>query len=63
MNNCYFASHFSSERLSDRAKPFSEAYRAKFQAAPPPLAALTYDAVWLLADALKRAAAAALQLR
>ena len=54
VNNCYFASHFSSERLSDRAKPFSEAYRAKFQAAPPPLAALTYDAVWLLADALRR---------
>jgi branched-chain amino acid transport system substrate-binding protein len=54
VNNCYFASHFSSERLSDRAKPFSESYRAKFQAAPPPLAALTYDALWLLADALRR---------
>jgi branched-chain amino acid transport system substrate-binding protein len=54
VNNCYFASHFSSERLSDRAKPFSESYRAKFQAAPPSLAALTYDAVWLLADALRR---------
>jgi branched-chain amino acid transport system substrate-binding protein len=54
VNNCYFASHFSSERLSERAKPFSEAYRGKFQAAPPPLAALTYDAVWLLADALRR---------
>ena len=54
VNNCYFASHFSSELLSDRAKPFGEAYRTKFQAAPPPLAALTYDAVWLLADALRR---------
>jgi branched-chain amino acid transport system substrate-binding protein len=54
VNNCYFASHFSSERLSDRAKPFSKSYRAKFQAAPPSLAALTYDAVWLLADALRR---------
>ena len=54
VNNCYFASHFSSERPSDRAKPFSEAYRARFQAAPPALAALTYDTVWLLADALRR---------
>jgi branched-chain amino acid transport system substrate-binding protein len=54
VNNCYFASHFSSERLSDRAKSFSEVYRARFQAAPPSLAALTYDAVWLLADALRR---------
>ncbi len=53
-NNCYFASHFSSEHLSDKAKSFNEAYRARFQAAPPALAALTYDAIWLLVDALKR---------
>lgn len=53
-NNCYFASHFSSEHLSDRAKSFNEAYRARFQAAPPTIAALTYDAIWLLVDALKR---------
>jgi branched-chain amino acid transport system substrate-binding protein len=54
VNNCYFASHFSSEHLSERAKSFSAAYRGKFQAPPPPLAALTYDAVRLLVDALKR---------
>jgi branched-chain amino acid transport system substrate-binding protein len=54
VDNCYFASHFSSERLSERAKLFSEAYQAKFQAAPTALAALTYDAVWLLADAFRR---------
>jgi branched-chain amino acid transport system substrate-binding protein len=54
VNNCYFAGHFSSEHLSERAKSFSAAYRGKFQAPPPPLAALTYDAVWLLVDALKR---------
>ena len=58
MNNCYFASHFSSEHLSDKGKAFNEAYRAKVQAAPPSLAALTYDAVWLVADALKRAGSA-----
>ena len=58
VNNCYFATHFSSEHLADKAKSFSEAYRAKFQAAPPTLAALTYDAVWLLADALRRGGSA-----
>jgi branched-chain amino acid transport system substrate-binding protein len=57
-NNCYFASHFSSEHLSDKAKTFNEAYRARFQAAPPALAALTYDAIWLLADALRRGGSA-----
>jgi branched-chain amino acid transport system substrate-binding protein len=54
VNNCYFASHFSSERASDKAKVFSDAYSARFQSAPPPLAALAYDSIWLLADALKR---------
>jgi branched-chain amino acid transport system substrate-binding protein len=58
VNNCYFASHFSSEHLSDKGKTFNEAYRAKFQAESPPLAALAYDAVWLVADALKRAGSA-----
>jgi branched-chain amino acid transport system substrate-binding protein len=59
VNNCYFASHFSSEHASDRAKVFSDAYYAKFQSEPPPLAALTYDSVWLIADALKRSGSAA----
>ena len=54
VNNCYFASHFSSERASDKSRVFSDAYSAKFQSAPPPLAALAYDSIWLLADALKR---------
>jgi branched-chain amino acid transport system substrate-binding protein len=59
VNNCYFASHFSSEHVSDKAKVFNDAYYAKFQSAPPPLAALTYDSVWLVADALKRSGSAA----
>lgn len=41
-----------------KGKTFNEAYRAKFQAEPPPLAALAYDAVWLVADALKRSGSA-----
>ena len=58
VNNCYFASHFSSEHASDKVKVFNDAYNAKFQSSPPPLAALTYDSIWLLADALKRSGSA-----
>jgi branched-chain amino acid transport system substrate-binding protein len=54
-NNGYFAAHFSSEQASDRVKTFTDAYRAKFQTAPLSFAALAYDSVWLVADALKRA--------
>jgi branched-chain amino acid transport system substrate-binding protein len=54
-NNCYFTSHFSAESASDKGKTFSDGYFARFQSAPPALAALAYDAVWLVADALKRA--------
>jgi branched-chain amino acid transport system substrate-binding protein len=39
-------------------QPFNDAYSAKFQSLPPPLAALAYDSVWLVADALKRAGSA-----
>jgi branched-chain amino acid transport system substrate-binding protein len=55
VNNSYFACHFSSDHLSDKGKAFNEAYLARFEAAPPPLAALAYDTVWFVADALKRA--------
>ena len=58
VNNCYFASHFSSEHASDKVKVFSDAYSAKFQSTPPPLAALAYDSIWLLADSLKRSGTA-----
>jgi branched-chain amino acid transport system substrate-binding protein len=58
VNNCYFACHFSSEHLSDKVSAFNDAYLAKFQSPPPPLAALAYDAVWLIADALQRAGSA-----
>ncbi len=57
-NNCYFASHFASEQDPDKAKTFSDAYVAKFQITPLAFAALSYDSVWLVADALKRAGSA-----
>lgn len=57
-NNCYFASHFSSEQASDKVKSFANAYNEKFQTAPLSFAALAYDSVWLLAEAVKRAGSA-----
>lgn len=55
VNNCYFSCHFAAESKAENVRRFSEAYTAKFGAAPPPLAALTYDSVQLLADGIKRA--------
>lgn len=56
VNNCYFSSHFAPE--GQTGKPFVTAYTAKYETPPPPLAALTYDAVRLAADALGRAGTA-----
>lgn len=55
VNNTYFFSHFSPENHAQDTAKFAAAYTAKFHAPPPPLAALTYDAVMLAADAMKRA--------
>lgn len=55
VNNCYFASHFSPWSGDPAIAPFVQAYTTKYNAPPPPLAALSYDAVYLLADGLKRA--------
>jgi len=54
LNNGYFSSHFAVESQSAEVKRFVDAYTAKYGSPPPPLAALTYDAVSLAADALKR---------
>jgi len=57
LNNGYFSSHFAAESPSAEVKRFVETYTAKYRSPPPPLAALTYDAVSLAADALKRSGA------
>lgn len=56
VNNCYFSSHFAPE--GQTGKPFVVSYTAQYESPPPPLAALTYDAVRLTADALGRAGTA-----
>ncbi len=54
VNNCYFSGHFAVESKAAEVKHFVEAYTAKYGAAPPPLAALAYDAVYLAVDGLTR---------
>jgi branched-chain amino acid transport system substrate-binding protein len=58
VENCYFSGHFSAESPAATVRPFVDAYTQKFGAPPPPLAALNYDAVRFVADALRRAGTA-----
>lgn len=57
-DNCYFSGHFSAESKIPHVVTFTEAYAKKFGSPPPPLAALSYDAVYFVAEALKRAGSA-----
>jgi branched-chain amino acid transport system substrate-binding protein len=55
VDNCYFAGHFSAENQAPNVAAFVQAFTQKFGAPPPPLAALSYDAVRYVADAIQRA--------
>jgi branched-chain amino acid transport system substrate-binding protein len=51
----YFSNHFAHDNPTPSAKKFIEAYEAKFHEAAPALSALGYDAVMVIAEAMKRA--------
>ncbi len=55
VNNCYFSSHFSAENTASPVSAFVQAYSSAYGQPPPPLAALSYDTIYLVADAIKRA--------
>ncbi len=57
LNGAYFATHFTSERHAPPAEGFVEAYKTLYgrEAEPDAAAALAYDAVMLLIDAMRRA--------
>lgn len=55
LNGTYFTNHYSVEDTSPKAKAFVEAYTKEFGQKPEALAVLGYDAVYVLADAIKRA--------
>ena len=55
LNNSYITNHFSADDPSPATRAFVAGYKSKHGSAPDSLAALGYDAMMLLADALRRA--------
>ena len=55
LEGTYYSTHFAVESTGEASRGFVEAFRGRFGAAPNGLAALTYDAVRLVADAVRRA--------
>ena len=55
LDGCYFSTHFSAADKSPTVQKFVKDYQAKFSALPDGMAPLGYDAMMILADAIKRA--------
>ena len=55
LEGSYFSNHFSPESDVPSVKMFVEAYEKRYGEVPNALAALGYDATWILAEAIKRA--------
>jgi len=55
LEGAYYSTHFAAENTDPVSRAFVEAFRARYGAAPNGLSALTYDAVRLVADAIRRA--------
>lgn len=51
----YFSNHYSKEQKNKEALDFISAYKAKYNAEPDALAALGYDAINMMFDAIRRA--------
>jgi branched-chain amino acid transport system substrate-binding protein len=55
VEGCYFSNHFSNQSTDPQVVAFVNAYRKKYNEDPDAMVALGYDALLLLADAMKRA--------
>jgi branched-chain amino acid transport system substrate-binding protein len=55
LNNSYVTNHFSGDAPSPSVRTFVAAYKSRYDSKPDAVAALGYDAMMLLADALGRA--------
>ncbi|MEY2493051.1 MAG: branched-chain amino acid transport system substrate-binding protein [Verrucomicrobiota bacterium] len=55
INGCYFSTHFSPQDKNPKVQDFVNKYRTKFNAMPDGMAPLGYDAMMILADAMKTA--------
>jgi branched-chain amino acid transport system substrate-binding protein len=54
LNNTYISNHYSGDNPDPVVQNFVKSYRAKFNREPDAIAALAYDAVKVLADAITR---------
>jgi branched-chain amino acid transport system substrate-binding protein len=54
-DNYYFSTHYAADAATPATKKFIESYKAKYNATPDDVAALTYDSFGLLLEALKTA--------
>lgn len=55
LDNTYFTNHYSVDDTSASSKTFVEAYKKEYGQAPDAMAVLSYDAINVLIDAMKRA--------
>jgi len=56
LEGCYFSNHYSKDASTPRVQDFVKTYKADYgDVAPSGLAALGYDAMMIVADAIKRA--------
>lgn len=55
LNNTYFTNFYSVEDKNPRSNNFAEAYKQEYGQIPDSMAAMGYDAAYLLADAIQRA--------
>ncbi len=55
LEGCYYSTHFSVEDKSPKVQDFVKKYQAKYKAMPDGMAPLGYDAMTILADAIKAA--------
>jgi len=55
LKNCYFSGHFFSGSSAPQVKTFVTNHKKRYNTVPDMLGALGYDAVYMLADAIKRA--------
>jgi len=55
LKNVYFTNHFISSENDPKVRKFAQDFKTKYGEDPDSMAALGYDTVYLLADAIKRA--------
>lgn len=55
LEGCYYSTHYSPEDKSPAVQNFVQKFKARYNETPDAMAALGYDSVLVLADAMKRA--------